>query len=381
MRKIKNHNLLSVLAMYLAEEFSNLNSISISIENDQITPSCAIKLIRTKSRGSIQVLINEYMEDVTLPIDLKEGNEIRIKNLSRGQNSLTFSIHTINGTQKVDESTMLFMDGIYNSGTQRWSCKDLQQKTPKRGNKNDFKFCCIKCLSPIVDSSNISMFYDMPSEFWSEMMEFWHCHKPDIHKNEFSKNYNGNLKPKGNDAIIGSYYVLVNSSTGNVKDGQVVCGQCNHVLGSLMENTQRLLKWNLKLSADEKVDTYPPSLHLYNLLMNEVNLSATRKFIVSSKHNDEIRNFYVWVMNIGINASFGNTIINRGIKVAYNSDPFASGIDVQNVETIDVPPEVYDDFLTKITNNNSVLPSKNRYTILSSKDSEIKYYISYIGCS
>lgn len=367
--------------MYLAEEFSNLNSISISIENDQITPTCAIKLIRTKSRGSIQVFFNEYIEDVTLPIDLKEGNEIRIKNLSRRQNSLTFSIHIVNGTQKIDESTTLFMDEIYSSGTQRWSCKDLQQKTPKRGNKNDFRFCCLKCLFPIVDSSDISMFYDMPSEFWSEMMEFWHCHKPDISKNEFRKNYNGNLKPKENDAIIGSYYVLVNTSTGIVKADKVLCGLCNHVLGSLMESTQKLLKWNLKLTTDEREDIYPPSLHLYNLLMNEVNLSAARKFIISSKYNDEIRSFYVWVLNIGINASFGNIIINRGIKVAYTPDSSASGIDVHNVETIDVPPEVYDDFLTKITNNNSVLPSKNRHTILSNDGTETKYYISYIGCS
>ncbi|CCE82825.1 Piso0_002575 [Millerozyma farinosa CBS 7064] len=328
MRKIKNHNLLSVLAMYLAEEFSNLNSISISIENDQITPSCAIKSIKIKSRGSVQVFINEYMEDVILPVDLKEGNEIRIKNLNKRQSSLTFSIHTVNGTQKIDESTMSFMDGIYNSGIQRWSCKDLQQKTPKRENKNDFKFCCIKCSSPIIDSSNINMFYDMPSEFWSEMMEFWHCHKPDIRKNEFSKNYNGNLKPKGNDAIIGSYYVLVNSSASEIQDSQVTCAQCNHVLGSLMEDTQKLLKWNLKLITDAKVDAYPPSLHLYNLLMNEVNLSATRKFIISSKYNDEIRSFYVWVLNIGINASFGSTIINRGIKVAYNTTPSTSGIEV-----------------------------------------------------
>lgn len=38
---------------------------------------------------------------------------------------------------------------------------------------------CKKCHQLLVDRARISIWKDLPSESWAEMMEFWHCHKPD----------------------------------------------------------------------------------------------------------------------------------------------------------------------------------------------------------
>lgn len=41
------------------------------------------------------------------------------------------------------------------------------------------RIACLSCRSFLVDRS-IGSWKDLPSENWAEMMDFWHCHKPDV---------------------------------------------------------------------------------------------------------------------------------------------------------------------------------------------------------
>lgn len=41
---------------------------------------------------------------------------------------------------------------------------------------------CRSCAHVFIDGS-ISSWRDLPSENWAEMMDFWHCHKPDVKTN------------------------------------------------------------------------------------------------------------------------------------------------------------------------------------------------------
>ena len=38
--------------------------------------------------------------------------------------------------------------------------------------------CCVECKSIFIES--ISEWKDLPSGGWADMMDFWHCHKPDV---------------------------------------------------------------------------------------------------------------------------------------------------------------------------------------------------------
>ena len=38
---------------------------------------------------------------------------------------------------------------------------------------------CRECKAPLVKKGSVKIWKDLPSENWAEMMEFWHCHKPD----------------------------------------------------------------------------------------------------------------------------------------------------------------------------------------------------------
>ena len=44
----------------------------------------------------------------------------------------------------------------------------------------DLEFMCRACGVVIVKRGNIRAWKDLPSENWAEMMDFWHCHKPDV---------------------------------------------------------------------------------------------------------------------------------------------------------------------------------------------------------
>ncbi|KUJ08548.1 uncharacterized protein LY89DRAFT_676949 [Mollisia scopiformis] len=51
-----------------------------------------------------------------------------------------------------------------------WSAKELGP---------DSRFSCRGCGAVIVPEGAIESWRDLPSENWAEMMDFWHCHKPD----------------------------------------------------------------------------------------------------------------------------------------------------------------------------------------------------------
>ncbi|PKS06531.1 hypothetical protein jhhlp_007279 [Lomentospora prolificans] len=52
-----------------------------------------------------------------------------------------------------------------------WTSVDLQPGS---------SVSCRRCNSIFIPAGTIVSWKDLPSENWAEMMEFWHCHKPDI---------------------------------------------------------------------------------------------------------------------------------------------------------------------------------------------------------
>jgi hypothetical protein len=43
------------------------------------------------------------------------------------------------------------------------------------------RIMCKTCKNQILPSGKVSEWRDLPNENWAEMMDFWHCHKPDEH--------------------------------------------------------------------------------------------------------------------------------------------------------------------------------------------------------
>ena len=51
-----------------------------------------------------------------------------------------------------------------------WPAKDLDA---------DSEIRCRDCDEEVVGRGKVKTWKDLPSENWAEMMDFWHCHKPD----------------------------------------------------------------------------------------------------------------------------------------------------------------------------------------------------------
>ena len=68
-----------------------------------------------------------------------------------------------------------------------WSACDLYSSS---------SLACRACSIPIVKSGTIKTWQDLPSANWAEMMDFWHCHKPDVPKVEQNAQESG-LVDKG----------------------------------------------------------------------------------------------------------------------------------------------------------------------------------------
>lgn len=56
---------------------------------------------------------------------------------------------------------------------------------------------CVTCNTDIVNPGVISAWKDLPSENWAEMMDFWHCHKPEVPNADEA---DGSIKQKGYSA-------------------------------------------------------------------------------------------------------------------------------------------------------------------------------------
>ena len=53
---------------------------------------------------------------------------------------------------------------------------------PARNLEEDMEFRCRSCEAVSLRKGTVRSWKDLPSENWAEMMDFWHCHKPDIPK-------------------------------------------------------------------------------------------------------------------------------------------------------------------------------------------------------
>ena len=365
--------------MYFTEYLPRLNSISVIVENnDPIS-----KLVDIKLNNKNQVLIKFHDNEISvnLPVKVKRDDKIRITNANQTTDCLQLTIALTQYESKVvSEKTESFMDFSSSNLVLKWSCKDLKTKTPQTDSKNNFKLTCLRCSTVIIDSKEYDRFFDMPSELWSEMMEFWHCHKPmeDTNKKDTHRNYNGNLKPGDNDVIIGSSYFLMNKSKQvEISDQDVNCESCKYNLGILDNSILKIFKWNLALKYNDNIETFPSYIYVYNLIVDKINLSAIRKFNVTSESGQDY--MFIWIMNIGVDVSTENFVLNNSMKTFYYHDDIRSiSKDDESIECVVLQDNVFNDFLKELSKINNFIPNSKK-TVTLKLGEEVKIFnVSFI---
>ncbi|KAI0125806.1 ubiquitin-conjugating enzyme E2-binding protein [Xylariales sp. AK1849] len=186
-----------------------------------------------------------------------------------------------------------------------WSAQDLKIGACVR---------CRTCEACIVNSRVIESWKDLPSENWAEMMEFWHCHKPDDHNRSndqklTARGYGANSRisaqPNTGFVDLTSFLFLRKDCTNLTQtpsfetapsqDGQpqnfktqsppLHCTNCSSELGVLNEETSSVTLFKWQITVDNQVRPSRPSQPslancVSSMLMSTVARSGCSKSII-----------------------------------------------------------------------------------------------------
>lgn len=321
--------------MYLTEYLPSLSQLSVVAEISD--GEKRISAIGIKDNNLIIQAGQTYA--VTLPQNL-DLQDAKVSGLRCIGGVLRVQI----AVRKPGKSHFNFME----SATEPlWSVLDLKRKTPQNSERiNEFQFTCASCGKIIIESAN-TRFMDMPSEFWHEMMDFWHCHKPhEAHHNHTDKNYNTTLYPKAGQVNVGDTYLLINA-----KEPPCNCGlQLGEVVG---DSCVKLWKWRLVLTHGQTQEYYPAHAYVHASILSKINSSGTRNIRIENKASTGAIN--AWVTNLGLLVTVGDRQLSDCMKILYNESARR-----ESDELLTVPDDVFMAFSREILSINLALPQEER---------------------
>jgi hypothetical protein len=73
---------------------------------------------------------------------------------------------------------------------------------------NPSTFICASCSLPLVQSSKIQVYKDLPSDHWEELVDAWMCHTDQKLNERIMKHGKGGFWPEAGQALVGGSYIL-----------------------------------------------------------------------------------------------------------------------------------------------------------------------------
>jgi hypothetical protein len=129
------------------------------------------KLALSEDRGSISLQDAGGKVTIKFPHGISASKEFECPEVVPGESSVRFNM----------DASMLSKETSFMSHPNGpWQAGDLEENT---------MLGCRSCRAPLLDRSAM-VWADLPREDWAEMMDFWHCHKPD-----------SNDKPTGQESM------------------------------------------------------------------------------------------------------------------------------------------------------------------------------------
>ncbi|CAK9438329.1 uncharacterized protein LODBEIA_P25530 [Lodderomyces beijingensis] len=334
--------------MQYAEFLPRLNQITISVSELGVS-SDKVSKVELETGNSVCIFVSDSSTPlrIRLPIDVEN---IQLRSRRVIESTLTLSLAVTAAPREVEAEK---------ETVEKWSCKWLSLRTPRVDGKNRFEFVCRSCQLPLIQSGN-HVFKDMPTEFWYEFMDFWHCHKPEVDQ-PTDKDY-GVLKPAdAKTIIIGSFYLLQSENPNIEKSqdddsGTLVCKRCRHALGTVYQNNVlRILKWRISLryNNNESRDTsnYSAVFYVFDLLSNSISSHATRKFKLKVENGF----LYLWVMSTDVDIAIGDRVLRNSLKIWVSSQ--LPSDESKHYEEIEIPYEDARDCFLQSLSENTIIPA------------------------
>ncbi|EME48797.1 hypothetical protein DOTSEDRAFT_162591 [Dothistroma septosporum NZE10] len=198
----------------------------------------------------------------------------------------------------------------------------------------DTAIACRGCRSEVVSRGQIRAWKDLPSENWAEMMDFWHCHRPDVphdcdHKVAV-KGYGADSKlalQSGVGMVDPTDFVLVSEDCSNLKvsssasstsaDDQLLCCNCDTCIGHVHFSTGgyklRKAYTSLSTAVEAPFVSYESEKWLACQLLTSMETQGVRKFTIRSHRNTELA-LKAWIFTPDINVSSSAASDDRPVR-------------------------------------------------------------------
>jgi ubiquitin-protein ligase E3 D len=167
-------------ALMYAELLSNINRISVLAALQ--TPSTReTKATLSENGRQIQLVHDGTTTILALPALASSITNLKQPPLGSQEISWSIGLRSLLTTYSKPKPS--------DTPSTPWQASQLPEKA---------QISCRNCGNILVAAGTVETWKDLPSENWAEMMDFWHCHKPDIHKQDTAKSQSNNrLEERG----------------------------------------------------------------------------------------------------------------------------------------------------------------------------------------
>ncbi|CZR53877.1 uncharacterized protein PAC_03759 [Phialocephala subalpina] len=296
-----------------AELLPNIRQISVMVALDQPCYTSTKGLLSADGR---HIVLTHGGENYTLSLPEQAIPTAQLQKPVVGSKELSWRL-PVAGLSS--QSSVEFVQ----SNDAPWPAKDLGSSS---------EFSCRKCGAVIVQKDVVKSWRDLPSENWAEMMDFWHCHKPedrpDVETNGENSHagHNHTSDPNANRAYgantkfiaqsgIGfvdlTSFLLVDSDCQNlqtVSHGEsssrlptLSCKSCQSSIGYF--DTQscgvRLHKWSLSSSSipgPPSLVAPPISTIISAKLLSILRAQVSSKILLIPETSSSSQTLHLWVL-------------------------------------------------------------------------------------
>ncbi|KAK0723993.1 ubiquitin-conjugating enzyme E2-binding protein [Apiosordaria backusii] len=380
-----------------AELLANIRQISLAAS--LTSPSDASTRVAVAADGStIELTHHGEVHKLTLPAKIPLGGTLLpIDQRQRGTTALSWRL-PLGGTAPSQLSS---------SDVPAWSATDFEAGS---------QVSCRQCNAVVVEEGAVKVWKDLPSENWAEMMEFWHCHKPDHHHDDGKDHDHGHGEHSGKadekslaargygaSSIISAQpgvgfvdlttilftesdcqNITYSNSTfdqgspnrqdlpaTNARSLNVFCLSCRSQLGFCVFRTAAvtLLKWQISCTS---ISGAEPGITecLAATIISTISRSASSKSLIMPINETEPEAkqtvIYVWVLNANIVYSSSNGATGTpAIKLLYqrisreDADKMLEGVTCEAQE-INLPAGAIESVIEHLDESNGLLPEKER---------------------
>ncbi|KAL8712450.1 MAG: hypothetical protein Q9220_003298 [cf. Caloplaca sp. 1 TL-2023] len=233
---------------------------------------------------SITVSHEGSFANITLPVSVRAGIRLTTGTSAKGRD-LSFRLPAAD--PEID--AMRSKDNTHQSAS-TWPASSL---------RSDTEIACLFCSTRLV-SKSVSVWKDLPSENWAEMMDFWHCHKPDVEGDDAAPLQNGakkgygagsSIEPTAAVGLVDTTYLLLMRQDCNVslEVNPPVLKNPVGIASDKDATSVKIYKWDLRIRRSPVAPTWEEPVMqrlICAQLLATMESQAVRKVVLNSENHD-----------------------------------------------------------------------------------------------